>query len=671
MIIATNKSDTMLRRSFEKGKTLVISAEKMFEQFSIDPTLQQPERWCYIITNEDISAARLKKKFEESAAAKHPNTKIILINKSAKPLYPNGLAGVDAILQKPKPDDVKQAVSMIIEKTDMSGVAMSVQPMGVDIPTFDPGEIPPSPVMGFQEEMLDEAPEPEPEQVELPPVPEPVYQAPPIPEPQIGSSELVDRIQSAGKVSDVSVLMREVTASNLIKDLVNSNSTYAGIEEKLKSLNDTIFAIISDTRTKSLDEKLSKVHAVLHDKAFFSAKGNTLIEQRLEEVIDMVCTRTSELLKSRLDEIDGAIKRQQATKDMGTNHARLSGLNEERANIIIELRTLEEEINDIFKACDRVVVDTATYIAEGSDNITGNDMINMHLKSRGTTVVSEDTITAIRAAFEMTAGKVPETFKKLKVSIIAMLQVMSKLFDLDAEIIAAQQMQINYLKAHNIEDSVVAQSLLKKALRVYVGESGTGRTIVPYLLSKYKSRQNANVLCIDLTGEGKFHQYGVMVTGLDSFASTQVQREFTVVSGRVENTIESAQRVVSMLLRAADYYRVINVILTTEQRELFSTISQDVLSVNFIVDTNVDRISRMRDVITQCTVENVGRRVIINKCDIPIRAIITKLGLDDSMDYQVVTVPTVPVLSDACVNGFDPYGISAVDLIMEDVLKHA
>lgn len=671
MIIATNKSDTMLRRSFEKGKTLVISAEKMFEQFSIDPTLQQPERWCYIITNEDISAARLKKKFEESAAAKHPNTKIILINKSAKPLYPNGLAGVDAILQKPKPDDVKQAVSMIIEKTDMSGVAMYAQPMGVGIPTFDPGEIPPSPVMGFQEEMLDEVPEVEPEQVELPPIPEPVYQAPPIPEPQIGSSELVDRIQSAGKVSDVSVLMREVTASNLIKDLVNSNSTYAGIEEKLKSLNDTIFAIISDTRTKSLDEKLSKVHAVLHDKAFFSAKGNTLIEQRLEEVIDMVCTRTSELLKSRLDEIDGAIKRQQATKDMGTNHARLSGLNEERANIIIELRTLEEEINDIFKACDRVVVDTATYIAEGSDNITGNDMINMHLKSRGTTVVSEDTITAIRAAFEMTAGKVPETFKKLKVSIIAMLQVMSKLFDLDAEIIAAQQMQINYLKAHNIEDSVVAQSLLKKALRVYVGESGTGRTIVPYLLSKYKSRQNANVLCIDLTGEGKFHQYGVMVTGLDSFASTQVQREFTVVSGRVENTIESAQRVVSMLLRAADYYRVINVILTTEQRELFSTISQDVLSVNFIVDTNVDRINRMRDVITQCTVENVGRRVIINKCDIPIRAIITKLGLDDSMDYQVVTVPTVPVLSDACVNGFDPYGISAVDLIMEDVLKHA
>ena len=40
--------------------------------------------------------------------------------------------------------------------------------------------------------------------------------------------------------------------------------------------------------------------------------------------------------------------------------------------------------------------------------------------------------------------------------------------------------------------------LIKKSLRVFTGNEGTGRTIVPYVLSKYKARQNTNfVLAIN------------------------------------------------------------------------------------------------------------------------------------------------------------------------------
>ena len=678
VIVSTSKSDAVLKRVFGKGMVSIIAIERMLDQFSLDPTVTNPVRGAYIVTNEDVSAARLKAKFEQSAAAKHPAVKIIFINKSSKPIYPNGLPGVDVILQKPKPEDVKHAIDVILADNPAQDAINQGYNEQTSIPdyradlTMPTQPTPPvQPGMGFDESMLDEPPVEE-QPPEILPIPEPK------PEPETapalvgtGNSSLIDRIQTAGTVSDVSVIAREIKAAELIKDLVESNSTYAGIEEKLKALNDTIFTILSDTRIHSLDEKLSKIHALLHDKAFWSAKGDTIIEQRLEEVIDMICTRTSELLNSRLQEIDTAIRNVSTHKDFETNYARLSGLNEERANLLIELRNLEANINDIFRAADQLTIGVSTMIAEASDNITGNDMINMHLKARGATVVSDETRTAIHAALELSADKVPTTFKQMKLDILSMVRVLSQMFDLDSEIIAAQQQMINFLKSKNVEDSVVAETLLKKSLRVYVGEEGVGRSMLCYLISRYKSRQNANVLCLDLTGSSKYHNYGIQYRTLDSYMAEMNQEEFLLVAGSVENSIASAQRIVSTLLRAADYYRVINVVMTTEQKELFSTIAQDVLSVNFIVDTNVERINRMCDIIKECTIENVGQRVIVNKCDVPVRSIITRLGLDDRIDYQICVVPTIPVITDASLTGFNPYGVSSVDLIMEDVVKHA
>lgn len=666
MIIVTNKSDALLKRALGKGQTSIITIDKMLDQFPLDPTITEPRRDVYVVTNEDISAARLKTKFEQALLTKHPATKVLFINKSSKPVYPNGLAGLDIIIGKQNlnPKDITQAISTIISQSvtqDVAHVTEQEKPI-------EPGYTPP--VIKEESETVHVVEETPTVQEELP--------VAPVVEPQVVAetpiereSALVERMRRAGTVSDVSVVLREINATNLIKDLIETNSTYAGIEEKLKSLNTTIFNIMGDVNIKSLDEKLSKIHAILHDKAFFNAKGDTLIEQRLEEVIDTICTRTSALLQSRLDEIDKAIKASRDAIDVQGESTRLAGINEQRANLIIELRTLEIEINDIFKATDGLIIDTATKIAEQAATQTDNEQINTHLKARGSMVLSDETITAIRAAMELSSDKVPATFKELKLKVINEIRLLDKLFELDTEIIAAQQEIINILKAKNVEDTVVAETLLKKSLRVFIGEENTGRTIIPYLLSKYKSRQNANVLLLDLTGTAKYNQYGIQYTNVDTYLNELNQREFMLVAGNVDNSVAAAQRIVTTLLKAADYYRVINIVLSTEQRELFETIAQDVLCVNFIVDTNMRNINTMRDVIGRCTISNVARRVIVNRCDVPIRPIIDKLGLSEQIDYQICTVPTVSVITDAGLNNYNPYGVSAVDLAMEEVLKHA
>jgi hypothetical protein len=655
----------MLKRSLGKDKTVVIAIDKMLDQFALDPTMTAPSRDAYIVTNEDISAKRLKDKFEQALLSKHPATKVIFINKSSKPLYPNGLQGLDAILQKPKPNDITQTISAVIAAGQVSNVIDNSMNTSVEIPDYNPD--------APQAYIPDTTPEEEPEIYEEPaelniPAPAPIPE--PEPEPVERKSTLIERIEHAGSVGDVNVLMREITATNLIKDLYETNSTYAGIEEKLKSLNDIIFNIMSETNT-SLNEKMSKIHAMLHDKAFFRAKGDTLIEQRLEEVVDCLCTHTSSLLESRLSEIDSAIRKAITDKDMENSSARLGGLNEERANLIIELHTLEQEIADIYKGTDRLIISSATAIAQEASDATGNDVINQHLKARGDSILSEETIYAIKAAEEMSADKVPTAFKEMKLKTVNTLTLLRKLFDVDAEVIAAQQQIINFLRSNNVENTVVAESLIKQSLRVYVGEESTGRTIIPYLISRYKSRQNANVLLLDLTGTVKYTQYGIKYTNLDSYLTELQEKEFMLAAGTIDNSVSAAQRVVNTLLKAADYYRVINVVLTPEQNELFQTIAQDVLSINFIVDANPTHIDSMKKVIEQCNVPNVAKRVIINRCDIPIRTIITRLGLDDEIDYQVCTIPTVNVLTDASLNGYNPYGISSVDLVMEEVLKHA
>lgn len=668
MIIATSKSDALLKRALGRNQTTTTTLERMCDQFKIDPTTAKPAREAYVVTNEDISSSKNKMLFEQSLATKHPMTKIIFINKSSKPIYANGFPGIDAIMQKPKVTDIPQTITKILAISQVEEVAKPTQDTyGAPIPEYTPQAepIPPMPEQTYQPEPVEE--------VEPLPIKQQEEYIPNVPVEQNieQSSVLLERIKNVGSVADVSIVAREMDAVALLKDLSESNSTYAGIEEKLTSLKDVIYSIMADSRTTKLEDKLSKIYAVMHDKNFFSSKGNTIIEQRLEEVVDLILNKTSSLLQSRLDEIDTAVRRAQQCKDMEMNSARLAGLNEQRANIIIELTTLEAEIASIYKSCDSLIIDCATHMSQSADDVTGNEMINTQLKARGQMIVSDETLTAIRAAFELASDKVPDSFKEMKIKIVSMIRLLNKLFELDQEVIAAQQAVINYLKAHNVEDTVVAQSVLKKALRVYVGPEGVGTTIIPYLLSKYKSRQNANVLILDITGHNKYDDYGIAYTNIDSYLADMNQKEFMLVAGKVDNSIEAAQRIVTTLLHAADYYRVINVVMSPEQEELFQTIAVDVLSVNFITDTNAKNIKSMRSVLDKCSVPNVGKRVIINKCDVPVHAIVKKLGLEDRIDWQLCTVKNLPAIIDASLNGYDPYGISSVDLELEEVIKHA
>ena len=87
MICSTSTANALLRKVAGRNKTVVCSFNKMIEQFAVDPTVMSPPRELYVVTNDDITTTKLKAAFEEAAATKHVNTKIIFVNKGKKEFY--------------------------------------------------------------------------------------------------------------------------------------------------------------------------------------------------------------------------------------------------------------------------------------------------------------------------------------------------------------------------------------------------------------------------------------------------------------------------------------------------------------------------------------------------------------------------------------------------------
>lgn len=661
MIIATSKSDTICNRALGKKLVITTTLEKISEYLPLDPTTSNPKRDLYVVTNEDISSPKKKQLFEQAVACKHPMAKILFINKSSRPIYADNELHLDAVVQKPRPDDITNTVSKLMSTVP---VAASERSKSVDIPEYE------APVEQEYTENDFEETEPvvqQQEVLEVQPVEAPAEE----PEPVDRPSNLIERIKRAGNVGDVSVIARELTATALVKDIVESNATYAGVEQKLKSLQDVIMSIFADPAISSIEDKLSRIRAVLHDKAFFMAKGDTIIEQHIEDIVETVCTRTQELITSRLAEIDNAISRSIDQKSIDDGNIRLQGITSERANIIIELQTMELELNDIFKSLDNALFSSADKIAKDSDTLTESDGLNALLEQRGAVIKPEEAHAAITKLLSKASNEIPDLFTAMKISIRTMQQLLNKLLGLDTEQQVAQEQLIRFLRSKDVEGTVVANTLLKKAMRVYTGISGTGRTIVSYLISQYKSRQGKNVLLVDVSGESKLDDYGINYMDVNAFIDEPRRERFLCVAGSVDKSISRIQQLLSTLIKAADFYETINIVINPEDIDIMSAIAPDCLSVNFITDTNNRNLSLMKDYLEKYRFENTAVKLWVNKCDVGVKAILNKLGLEDRIDYRLYTISSVPSLIDASLNKYDPALVSSVCTVFDEVVKHA
>ena len=678
MVECTSSADTLARVAFGRDNVIISSVKNMVDRFKLDPAISEVAREAFIVTDMDLTR-KVKAEFLKKAAAKHKDVIIIYIARRGKTDIQPG-NGINAVLINPTPEALADTVFANVEEISQKGSVISssdTAPEAAKDFTTKENE-------GFEgltdefgnplefdfTEPKEETPasvvEETPVEVPVDLTPEPVVEEPSLLEP---TDNIIKRVKDCTKVADVAHITRELTATTVIKEFLQGQADYTGIEERLKGLNEKINSVFLDTTIPAQD-KNDKIRALLYDKNYYRAKTNTIIEQRVEEIITTITSKTKELLDKRCAELDRAIENC-ATCVTGTevDSARIAGLLDDRANIILEIALLREEVQKIYEKMDKLAVDTTANIAEESTVRTGKRRIDARLRLTGDSTVPYETVETIERILSMANSKTEE-FKDASRQLILMNQKLLHIMKKDKEIIGALTHAIEILQTNDVEDSILQKTRIKSALRLFVAKPGSGRTVVPYICSKIKSRSNNNVLYIDITGDTKLADYGEKVMDLQDWMSNQKQEQCCVVAGSLTDADDVAQRFLVALTKAADYYRVINVVMTPEQRHIMEVLAPDVLVINYIVDPKQESLDFFANYIRETVYENVGQRVILNKCISSTTSVmLEKLGLVEDMSVHVATIPYEPIITECGLRGVKPYDIQVVQEAFREVSK--
>lgn len=680
MIECTRTMDGLVSSAFE-GNVSISDLKKMMSRFALDPNVSTIAREAFIVSDADLNRRTLKD-FEKAAANKHEDVVIVYVAKKGQAQFKE-MPGVNAILEKPSAEELRETVFGIIENItqkhgvvpvtgvvtegakDFSKLEINENYEGLTDEFGRPLEFDLNPATEDEPVHVDE----EPVEVKIPEITEPEEINP---QPDVTfdkPDELIDRIKMCDKVADINVLTRELTATRVIKEMIGTTADYTGIEERLKGINEKILALYLDVTIPETD-KLDKIRALLYDKGYYQAKTNSIIEQRVEELIQTVTEKTQECLNKRCAELDRAIVNYASSTKAPLDTTRVASLVDNRANILLEITALREEVQNIYMKVDKFAGEVVGNIAEESVvPVTGISLLDARMRLAGDSVVPAQTTETIERILSMADSK-SEEFKEANRKLIILNQKLQTVMNLDKELIDALTQTIELLQSNNIEDRIVKETLIKMSLRIFVGSENSGRTAIPYICSKLKSRENYNVLYVDITGKSKLSNYSEATVDLEDWMVNKYQEPCCVVSGEMSNTPEAAQRLLTALTKAADYYRVINVVMSDDQKEIFDILVPDALCVNYIVDPTTKSIEFFSDFIRETKCENVAQRVIINKC-VPsaTSVIIEKLGLVTDMDVHVTTIPYEPLITECGLRGIKPYELQVVQEAFKEVCK--
>lgn len=660
MIITTKGSVFLLKKALKSTKADVLGFDTICQNLIIDPSTFIPERDVYILCSDDIKNKANTEMFLSALATKHPKSKVVFIDRSKKGTFVDtNIDGLNLYMLNPNPAEAAEKISNLIEM-EIEDVIEQIEE------DEDKDEIP---KFQLEKPEVETAVDDEPvtmaqiKEEDIPDEPLVVHA-----EPEDKEFEPINRINRATTVVDVKHVAAEMTRQRLIKEMIDTSSTYAGIEEKLRSLNNSIYAILSDSTFSTLHEKMDATRAIFRDKAYFAAKGDTLMEQRIEDLVDTICEHTSVLQKKAKADVDKLIYALEKSASAGNDSMKLQGLNEKRNQLMTELVTMRTDIEELHGVTDDVVHNGILALINSIISGEENSFLKETLRANGDIPMPSEVLESISKTAQLT-GKVADKFTDMRSEIQASIDTLNAIMELDREIITTQEAVIRMMNAKTVEDTIVNKTLLKSALKVYTGNEGNGRTIIPYILSEFKSRQRANVLFIDCTGKNKLDDYGIEYMDLNSYVSELPEQQFCIVSGNLNSTVENAQTILSALYKAADYYKVINIVLRPDQKEIFESLSSDILSINYIVNTKPSDVASIKPVIEETDYENVGKRVIFNKCEINIHRMIEQLGLVDRMDVSAVKIPVMPDVTSSSFERINPCVITNVKYIMEEVLK--
>lgn len=705
MIVITKSCDSLLKGIVAPDSLNISKLDNIADQILIDPYLSNPATECFVVTNEDMRDRKVFAKFTESLAQRHPRTLILYISKNGRPIKGLDEELFDRVVIKPKDKEVirktfDELVSESEKKREFSEEAIMEQmnrkedTLQSNIPIIKKKEEEEEKretladkkkrmaASGMTEEEVEaalsqEKTEEEESLVKFTDIEDTASQVISDGHYNGGSTNdgfytIQDRIRAASDWAGITSVVKEISASRVVQETAKVNLEYKQAEQYIDTLREAInatFMVEKDTNVA-----LSKIRAILFDKSTVRAKTNTILEQTVEEIIKLLVDKTSEFINIRYNEVNQAIEKALRKEYTDKNaNARLTVLGEEKTKLLMELNSIDLEIKNIAQTSSSTINDTVSIITENSVTDTGSTLLNNKILVQYGHIVPAKVLDNLNNLFNIGAMS-EEEFGKMSGLINSLIRKLYAVLTIQKEEQEVLSQTIKYLRAAKVEDTVIAETILKKATRLYVCEKDdfTAASTL-YMISRHKARSSSNVLYIDLTGNQCLNHFGINNINYSTFIDGDcIIKDSLYVCDDLTSrqfTMDDCDKLQNRIIHYAKHYSVINLLITPEMTELFKFISPEVLSINFMVDAFPTSVQKYRGIIADCYYENTAYKVIIYNYLTDAAKICSDLDIVDKLYYQLITIATNNEMRLCAYNKQDPYLVPSIVADYADVLE--
>lgn len=477
------------------------------------------------------------------------------------------------------------------------------------------------------------------------------------------SSELEHRVVEMGTFPNFDYLKKSLDKDHIQDELSSHNTQYAEVVYMLEELDAQIVNVFKNSSIPP-DMRFEKLKAIGVNRAAYKGMENSLLVDKLLSVMESVVQSAEEAVDARIYQMREALDTITSARQMYEDHGKLQELIDARMSVQMDLMELSKQIIEMYQAMDLSVQEMIDRFQESGPS--GIPYINEMMDPIKPLFIPQN-MHAITSRLLSDLNKNKLTFSIIEEKVRGVINLVFKLCEEDATIIAYQQKLIKLLQAQRVEDVVIVDHVIKNSLRLFVGPSDTGRTATALTWSGVSSRRH-NTLLLDLTGNSKLGQYGVEAVALEEFLSNRIERPFLCAAGTLDNPSEQADGIVSELKQRLNYYAQIHVLLDASQTELIGLLAPSALSIHFITDCSPRGTALLKPAVEAFKEPNIAQKVILIDPPVdPIR-LVQELAIDP-LTTKVMVLPRLQYIRACSLNRMKPYESKEVEEVFEQVFR--
>lgn len=623
---------------------------KIVEQLMLNPKVSGMD--SIIIGPKDLTNVAVRESLTEALKKKHDDILVIYLytnDKEEKYLVSEHVLA-RKIDKRINLQSFKETTTSIFEnwdsikKSDVPKKAKNSEeepePIEEIMPTPLPKEEPVEEKVELTPPPIEEhIPEEEPASSEPAPPPIPTY-----------SKMTEDRIRECIQFSDWDLFKRLMTKETIVSDLMLQNNDYASTINMLSNLDRDIVKLFKDEQ-KTVEERFDAIKTIGVERSNYRVKQNNIIAEKIASILTTITISAESMIHNRLQEITAALDYYEASDKRlyRQNKEILEALIEDRMKLQLELHELSKNLITVYQSMDVTVNDIIATFDNGLPS--DNTYVNEVYKS------TSEIFTPVNAS--KLASKLMSDLQKNRISLSALenliQEVVSKVFylcEIDESIISHQNKLIKLLESQNVEDVVIVDTILKNALRLYIGPHDVGTRATTITLAGVLSRRQ-NTLLLDLSGNAKFKDYGIEPVTLEHFLENRIEDQLVCVEGHILNP-NNLDDIIKELKMRLNYYPYINIILDPSQISMIEKLAEHALSITYITDCTNRSNAQIKQCNNQLKQPNIAKKTVLIDPTVDELLILQQLSIDP-LTTKIITLPYLSKMKSYAIKGQPPY----------------